>query len=785
LHAAKDKIAVILNWKFSARLKVLEIYLEFIEWLRDYVVWYAQKTKSLQQRKIMLLRRASQKKSFRKTYFIKIMLKNSTKRELKSFELIQVVFKNSQFLIHFDIIRQFLINVDVFKENFEAFVYHIKQRRDDMTKSMTIELIVFLNKILTFVEKRYWSTKLEVTAVVWVIKKLHHMIRAFRHLTIIWTDHSATTVIVKQTKLITFNTDKLNLRLIKVVMYLSQFELDVRHKSERDHVISDALFRLSSFDSSTEKISNTLENVDAYVEIMIKMSSSFKNRLIEEYKTDKQWSSLYFMLKILEISRKLITRQDIINSKLIKQSNHEEIEFERRDNLIYHLNRSTFRIRLCISKSLMQDIFKMTHDDFMHVDFHRAHIIIFESVYIRRLAHYLRQYIAYCSQCLFNQTKRHRSYDSLYSISTVKISFHTITIDFILTLSSFDWRKYDIMLTVIDKFFKTKLLISDLNNWKAENWITALWKYLQLFNWDLSRVIISNRDAKFRSDMWKSLFKATKTDLFMSIAYHSQTDEQNERINQTIEIVFRYLLISSSDLSWHEVLSAMQHAFMNAIAFTKYSLNQTLYEMNIRSQITLLIENFRENQQHLREIIRKNVANVINFVSVRFKIIYDDKHKSFAFNIEDKVYLRLHYEYFLFEKENFKLFNQRFDSYTVKRKVDNVVYELNLSLNTRIHSIISIAQLEFVENDSDSYSRSRSTNSESVKMINEDTSTRKSYEVKRILKERIRKYEKIIVKQYLIKWKDWRSKHNTWKSEKNCENVKHLITKFHDRQKEI
>ncbi len=195
----------------------------------------------------------------------------------------------------------------------------------------------------------------------------------------------------------------------------------------------------------------------------------------------------------------------------------------------------------------------------------------------------------------------------------------------------------------------------------------------------------------------------------------------------------------------------MQHAFMNAIAFTKYSLNQTLYEMNIRSQITLLIENFRENQQHLREIIRKNVANVINFVSVRFKIIYDDKHKSFAFNIEDKVYLRLHYEYFLFEKENFKLFNQRFDSYTVKRKVDNVVYELNLSLNTRIHSIISIAQLEFVENDSDSYSRSRSTNSESVKMINEDTSTRKSYEVKRILKERIRKYEKIIVKQYLIK----------------------------------
>jgi hypothetical protein len=38
------------------------------------------------------------------------------------------------------------------------------------------------------------------------------------------------------------------------------------------------------------------------------------------------------------------------------------------------------------------------------------------------------------------------------------------------------------------------------------------------------------------------------------------------------------------------------------------------------------------------------------------------------------------------------------------------------------------------------------------------------------------------VKQYLIKWKDWESKHNTWKAKKDCENVKHLIAEFHNRQ---
>jgi hypothetical protein len=245
------------------------------------------------------------------------MLKNSTKRELKSFELIQIVFKNSQFLTHFDIIRQFLLNVDAFKENFKAFVYHIKQKRDDMTKSTTIELIVFLSKILIFVEKRYWSTKLKMTAVVWIIKKLHHMIRASRHLTIIWTDHSITTVIVKQTKLIIFNTNKLNFRLIRVVMYLSQFELDVRHKSKWDHVISDALSRLSSFDNSIEKILNTLKNVNAYVEIMIK---SLHRSEIDSSKNTKQISNDRLYTKCWIIHKRI---RRLNNQHTVKSNSNE------------------------------------------------------------------------------------------------------------------------------------------------------------------------------------------------------------------------------------------------------------------------------------------------------------------------------------------------------------------------------------------------------------------------------------------------------------------------------
>ncbi len=153
-----------------------------------------------------------------------------------------------------------------------------------------------------------------------------------------------------------------------------------------------------------------------------------------------------------------------------------------------------------------------------------------------------------------------------------------------------------------------------------------------------------------------------------------------------------------------------------------------------------------------KKIIQIEIFNAIDFVNARFKIIFDFKHKSLAFNTSDKVYFRLHREYSLSEKKNLKLFNQRSDSYIILRKINNLTYELNLSSTSRVHSIIFKTQLESAL-DSDLFDRSRSINSDSVKM-NENTSTKNFFEVKKILRKKNRKYDKITITQYLVKWKD-------------------------------
>ncbi len=71
----------------------------------------------------------------------------------------------------------------------------------------------------------------------------------------------------------------------------------------------------------------------------------------------------------------------------------------------------------------------------------------------------LRRYIHHCKSCLEDQTKRYSSYDELNFIRTMTLSFYTIIIDFIVTLSSS--QEYDVLLTITNKFFKQMSLLAD------------------------------------------------------------------------------------------------------------------------------------------------------------------------------------------------------------------------------------------------------------------------------------------------------------------------------------
>jgi hypothetical protein len=79
---AKNKLKAIVKLSFLKTLKDLKKYLDAIDWLRDYVVYYAQKAELFQERKTNLLKNESIKKKSRKFFNLKILIENSSSIEL-------------------------------------------------------------------------------------------------------------------------------------------------------------------------------------------------------------------------------------------------------------------------------------------------------------------------------------------------------------------------------------------------------------------------------------------------------------------------------------------------------------------------------------------------------------------------------------------------------------------------------------------------------------------------------------------------------------------------------
>lgn len=83
-----------------------------------------------------------------------------------------------------------------------------------------IQLILFLSKSLITAKHNYWPIKLKMAALVWTVRKTHHLIKATPK-TYILTDYLAITALAKKHNLTTTTlTKNLNIQLVLVSQYL-------------------------------------------------------------------------------------------------------------------------------------------------------------------------------------------------------------------------------------------------------------------------------------------------------------------------------------------------------------------------------------------------------------------------------------------------------------------------------------------------------------------------------------------------------------------------------------
>ena len=112
--------------------------------------------------------------------------------------------------------------------------------------------------------------------------------------------------------------------------------------------------------------------------------------------------------------------------------------------------------------------------------------------------------------------------------------------------------------------------------------------------------------------------------------------------------------------------------------------NEICYNFKIRDLFIEIVDfdiSVELNLAFLRLKYRRKVIDVIVFVNVKVKIYHDARHTSLLLNVDNYVYLRLYHDYHLFNRSNKKLFQQRCESFLMKKRVKRFVYDLNLSFD--------------------------------------------------------------------------------------------------------
>jgi hypothetical protein len=662
LVTAADKLEAIAKLKFPGTLKELEYYLGLTGWLRQYVPFYAILAQPLQQRKTELLRKGPIRGSPRKRYSGSTKITDPTEAELVSFREIQEALSSPTYLVHHNPARTLYIDVDSSKEfGIGVMVYHVKEdvnlKTGQYPKSKEIEPILFLSRLLSVPEQKYWPTELETAGICWALRKVRHLVESSHTPTRIFTDHGAITGIVKQKSMETESMERSNLLLVRASNYLQSFNLEITHKPGVEHVVPDALSRLQAAKSQKPAVTAELDfdHISAYnfTTSLCDVSPEFRKKLEAGYESDPMWSKVRVQLEE--------------NNTL--GADKATLKFEVHDGLIWHVGDHS---RLCIPDQLVGEILAMEHTLKSHHGFARTYNRARTSWYINKLPKHVKRFIQTCPDCKVMGTRRHSPYGSLEPISSPPAPFHTICIDFILALPASE-EGFDAAMSTTCKFSKRITLIPGMKNWTAEQWADALIERLWIADWGMPKVIISDRDPKFLSALWTQLFTRLGVSLFYSTAYHPQTDGASERTNQQVETAMRYYFATLLDIKkWSRSLGQIQAAFNNSIGPTGKTPNEIVYGFTPNFAPRLATD----AQEIDIPLARIEVADALDLIALRDKAYYDRRHTPMFLKVGEWALLRLHKGYNIPAVTNKKIGQQYAGPFKVIERVGRLAYRL-------------------------------------------------------------------------------------------------------------
>ena len=121
----------------------------------------------------------------------------------------------------------------------------------------------------------------------------------------------------------------------------------------------------------------------------------------------------------------------------------------------------------------------------------------------------------------------------------------------------------DCVFVVVDRFSKMAIMTGCKKTITAEATAKLFFERVWI-HFGLPQTIISDRDSKFLSTFWSSLWSLLDTKLTKSTAFHPQTDGQTEVVNRMVVHILQ-IYNSQHPHTWDDSLLYVQHSYNRAI----------------------------------------------------------------------------------------------------------------------------------------------------------------------------------------------------------------------------
>ena len=315
-----------------------------------------------------------------------------------------------------------------------------------------------------------------------------------------------------------------------------------------------------------------------------------------------------------------------------------------RDGLL--LRHNDRGIRLPEDSQLRLDALREAHDQPMsgHMGCAKTVSRLAQSFYWPGMARDVSEYIARCGPC---QRNKHSNMKPAGLLKPLPLAGkgEMITIDFVGELPR-SRRGKDAIMVVVDKMTKRSYYEPCTTTATAKQTAEMIFRRV-VREQGLPLAIVTDRDARFTSQLWRDLWSLCGTEIGIATAYHQQTDGQSERQVRTLEESLR-MFVNAAGNDWDERLVHVEIAHNTSRhASTGFAPLRLHTGIDVKLPISLVSSGCSQGrtQSSAQSILSRMLVDVdvarasLKLAQERQKVAYDRRHRDIKYVKGDYAYI--------------------------------------------------------------------------------------------------------------------------------------------------